>query len=185
MKSNENKLTTVGCGILFAVVALGALVLVLRPFRGAVAQSLDIWPRAWWMVTNFKDEAAFPPKANVCAAPFCRRTDTERKYVGGNPGHMSESRLRFCRDHEPALPKTETRYDDALRFTYWVIAMGLSLLIGIAAPGIVLGSLMALESRVQHGAAGKVLKVLSAFSALAAAAVVVAWMAAWVMFAWW
>lgn len=185
MKSDENKLTTVGCGILLLVVAVAAIGLVLYPFRGAVAQSLDTWPRAWWMVTHFNDETAFPAKSNLCAEPSCRRTDTERKYVGGNPGHMSESRLRFCRDHEPALPTTKTRYDDALRFGYWVLAMGLSLLMGVLLPGIAFGVLMFAERRVQRRATGKLLKVLTGLAALVVTGVIVAWAAAWVMFAWW
>ncbi len=191
MKKDENKFATAGCAILFAVVAVGFLVLVLRPFSGAVPQALDTWPRAWWMATHFHDEEAFPAKANLCAAPFCRSTATSRVYVGGNPGHMSESRLRFCNAHTPQLPKTKSRYDDALRFFYWAIAMGLSLVMALAVPLIVFGLLMLAERRMEENAATssdarrKVVKVLMTVTGLIVVAVMAAWVAAWVMFAYW
>ncbi len=185
MKSDENKLTTIGCAILFLVVAGGLAFLALRPFSGAVAQSLDVWPRAWWMVTHFHDDDVFPAKANLCAAPFCRDPHTSRVYVGGNPGHRSESRLRFCRAHTPELPKWGTRFDDALRFIYWTIAMGLSLAMGLAVPGIVCILFMLVAQRLKGSAAGKVMNALAIVAALAGVLVMAAWAAAWVMFAWW
>lgn len=192
VKSDENKFATVGCATLFVVVAAVLFVLVLRPFRGAAAQSLDVWPRAYWMVTHFNDEAAFPPKSNLCAEPFCRRTDAELQYVGGNPGHMSESKLRFCSDHTPGLPKTGTRYDDALRFVYWIMAMGLSFVAGIALPLLAFG-LLELAARHFHRDSatpwqqkfGKGVKAMGTVVILVLAAVTLAWAAAWVMFAWW
>lgn len=191
VKTDESKFKTLGCGILFLVVAGGLVFLALRPFSGAVPQALDAWPRAWWMVTHFHDDDAFPAKANLCAAPYCRSTHVSKVYVGGNPGHMSESKLRFCNAHTPQLPKTKSRYDDALRFIYWMIAMGLSLLMALAAPFIVFGLLMLVEGRLKNSAAVsssalvKVVRVLMALVVLVVAAVMLAWVAAWVMFAYW
>lgn len=191
VKTDENKFATVGCAILFAVVAAGLLVLLLRPFSGAVPQALDAWPRAWWMATHFHDEEAFPAKANLCAAPFCRSTETSRVYVGGNPGHMSESKLRFCNAHTPQLPKTKSRFDNGIRFIYWVIAMGLSLVMALAVPFLVIGLLMLAERRMEDKAATssdtlrKVGKVLMAITGTIVVVVMSAWVAAWVMFAYW
>ena len=185
MQPDEKKFKTIGCGILFLVTAGGLLFFALRPFSGAVPQALDTWPRAWWMVTHFHDDAAFPPKANLCAAPFCRDTHTSRVYVGGNPGHVSESKLRFCASHTPEFPKWKSRFDDLLRFIYWAIAMAISLGIGLAVPGILLGVLMFAERRLEQRAARKVMKVLAVMAALVVTLVMVAWAAAWVMFAWW
>ena len=105
--------------------------------------------------------------------------------MGGNPGHRSESKLRFCSSHTPDLPKTKSRFDDALRFIYWVIAMGLSLLMAVAVPFIVFGLLMRAEQRMKQRPAGKVVKALAVLAALKVTLVIVAWAAAWVMFAWW
>lgn len=185
MQSDENKLKTIGCGILLLVVGGGLLFLMLRPFSGAVPQALDTWPRAWWMVSHFHDDAAFPAKANLCAAPFCRETHVSKVYVGGNPGHMSESKLRFCSAHTPELPKWKSRFDDALRFIYWAIAMALSLGMAVLVPGIVFGLLIFAERRLEQRAARNVIKVLAMIFALAVVALVAAWVAAWVMFAWW
>ena len=191
MKTDENKFATAGCGILFIVVTVGLLVLMLRPFSGAVPQSLDVWPRALWMVSHFNDTENFPPKANLCAAPYCRDTHTSRVYVGGNPGHQSEATLRFCSAHTPQLPKTKSRYDDALRFIYWAIAMGLSLLMAVAVPLIAFGLLMAAERRMEDNAATssaalrKTVKVLMTLTGLLMVVVMSAWVAAWVMFAYW
>ena len=191
MKTDGNKFATAASAILFSVVAVGLLVLVLYPFRGAVAQSLDVWPRAAWMAAHFHDDAAFPPKANLCAAPFCRSTETRRVYTGGNPGHRSESKLRFCSAHTPHLPAMQSRFDDALRFIYWVIAMGLSLAMAQAVPFIMIGLLMLAERRVGENAATssdalrKIGKVLMMVTGLIMAVVMAAWLAAWVMFAYW
>jgi len=191
LKTEENKFATAGCAILLIVVAGGLLFFAIRPFSGAVPQALDAWPRAWWIVTHFHDDDAFPAKANLCAAPYCRSTQTSRVYVGGNPGHMSESRLRFCEAHTPQLPKTKSRYDDALRFIYWVIAMGLSLVMALVVPVVAFGLLMVAERRMEDNAATssdklrKIVKVLMTITALAMVVVISAWVAAWVMFAYW
>jgi hypothetical protein len=136
MKSDGKQSSVMGCAVAGII---GALILCafLYPFRQTGKQSLDAWTRAGWMFSNAKDEQTFPPKAELCAAPFCRRTDTEPKYVGGNPGHRSATTLPFCPEHTSGLPKTGTRYDDLLRFIYWVVAMILSwiestLILGVA-----------------------------------------------------
>jgi hypothetical protein len=108
------------------IIAAVLLLAILYPFRQIGKQSLDVWTRAAWMFTNAKDEQAFPPKAELCAAPFCRRVDTQPKYVGGNPGHRSEAKLPFCPEHTSGLPSTGSRYDDLIRFIYWGLAMILS-----------------------------------------------------------
>lgn len=191
VKTDGNKFATGAGAILVVVVVAGLLVLVLYPFRGAVAQSLDVWPRAAWMAAHFHDDAAFPPKANLCAAPFCRSTETRRVYAGGNPGHRSESKLRFCSAHSPRLPALRSRFDDALRFIYWVIAMGLSLVMAQAVPFLIIGLLMLAERRIERnpGTSSDVLrkigKVLMTVTALIVFVVMVAWLAAWVMFAYW
>jgi hypothetical protein len=136
MKSEGNASSTVGC-VVAGIIGLLLLCAILYPFRQAGKQSLDVWTRAAWMFTNAGDEQAFPHKAELCAAPFCTRVDTQLKYVGGNPGHRSETTLPFCPEHNSALPKTGTRYDDLIRFIYWVVAMVLScleatLILGIA-----------------------------------------------------
>lgn len=114
-----------GCAVGGIIVAV-LLLAILYPFRQAPAQSVDVWSRAAWMFANAKNEQVFPPKAELCAAPFCRRVDTEPKYVGGNPGHRSETKLPFCPEHTSGLPSTGSRFDDLLRFIYWVLAMALS-----------------------------------------------------------
>jgi len=125
VSSGESKSSTVGCvvaGLIGAVVLLA----ILYSFRQAPAQSLDVWSRAAWMCAHFKDDQVFPPKAELCAAPFCRRVDTTPKYVGGNPGHRSETRIPFCPDHRSGLPSTGSRFDDLIRFIYWISAMAMS-----------------------------------------------------------
>ena len=105
---------------------------------------------------------------------------------------MSESKLRFCSAHPPGLPKTGTRYDDALRFFYWIFAMGLSLLWAIAAPAIAYGLLELAARSLSRNVAepwqrglGKVVKAAQAFLLVSVVAVLLAWVAVWVMFAWW
>jgi hypothetical protein len=134
--TSEGKLSSViGCAIGGIVAAL-ILCAILYPFRQSGKQSLDVWTRAAWMFAHAKDEQAFPPKAELCAAPFCRRVDTQPKYVGGNPGHRSATTLPFCPEHNSGLPKTGTRYDDLLRFIYWVVAMILSWIEAIFVLGV-------------------------------------------------
>ena len=125
MTSNGNQSSIVGCVVMGLI---GALILcaITYPFRQTGKQSLDAWTRAAWMFKNARDEQAFPPKAELCAAPFCTRADTQPKYVGGNPGHRSATTLPFCPEHDSGLPKTGSRYDDLLRFIYWGLAMVLS-----------------------------------------------------------
>jgi hypothetical protein len=98
VKSEGAPSSILGCAIGGIIVAVLALA-ILYPFRQAPAQSLDVWSRAAWMFANAKNEQVFPPKAELCAAPSCRRVDTEPKYVGGNPGHRSETTLPFCPEH--------------------------------------------------------------------------------------
>jgi hypothetical protein len=133
---SPGKSSIIGCtvtGIILAVL----LCAILYPFRQTGKQSLEVWTRAAWMFAHRTDDQAFPHKAELCAAPFCTRVDTQPKYVGGNPGHRSETTLPFCPEHDSALPRTGTRYDDLIRFIYWVVAMVLScleatLILGIA-----------------------------------------------------
>jgi len=154
-------------------------------------QSLDVWPRAAWMVQHFSDPEVFPPKAEICAEPFCRSVDTEPTRVGGNPGHRSESTMYFCRDHPPLLPSYSSRFDDLLRFTYWVLAMALSLIEAVVVVVILGSPLMLLRSWLErrdagrHGMAGKLSNGLAMILTGFACLTFIAWLAAWIMFAWW
>ncbi len=164
------------------VIGLVLLCAILYPFRQTGRQSLDVWTRAAWMFTH-----AFPPKAELCAAPFCRRADTQPKYVGGNPGHRSATTLPFCPEHESGLPKTGTRYDDLLRFIYWVVAMILSWLEATLVLGIVCYPLALCWAffRPLQAAEGPWSRALVSSTALGAMIGGVATILVWVMFAWW
>ena len=154
-------------------------------------QSLDVWPRAAWMVQHFSDPEVFPPKAEICAAPFCRSADTQPTLVGGNPGHRSQSKMYFCRKHPPLLPSYSSRFDDVLRFTYWVLAMALSFIETVVIVLILCSPLMLLRSWLVrrdaglHGMAGKLGNGVEMIQTWFACLTFIAWLAAWVMFAWW
>lgn len=154
-------------------------------------QSLDVWPRAAWMVRHFSDPEVFPPKAEICAAPFCRSVDTQPTRVGGNPGHRSETKMSFCRDHPPLLPSYSSRFDDLLRFTYWVLAMFLSLLeaavvlLILCAPLMLLRSWLVRRDDGLHGMAGKLSNGVEMIMTGLVGLTFMAWLAAWIMFAWW
>jgi hypothetical protein len=173
--------------VIFGTVLVGLLCLVLYPFRQAGAQSLDVWARAAWMVTHWTDADAFPPGATLCAAPFCVRADTARKYVGGNPGHMSETTSPYCPEHEPHLPKTRSQYDDLLRFIYWVLSIVLSYLEFALALALVLYPFLLLVAFLR----GKRLQInpgrWAADSATSSGLAIgmCATPVVWIMFAWW
>ena len=135
VKSEGTPSSILGCAV-GGIIGVVVLLAILYPFRQAPAQSLDVWSRAAWMFANAKNEQVFPPKAELCAAPFCRRVDTQPKYVGGNPGHRSETKLPFCPEHTSGLPRTGSQFDNLIRFIYWVLAMALSWLEATVVLGI-------------------------------------------------
>jgi hypothetical protein len=186
MKSDGNQPSIVGCVVMGLI---GALILcaIAYPFRQTGKQSLDAWTRAAWMFANARNEQAFPPKAELCAAPFCTRTDTEPKYVGGNPGHRSATTLPFCPEHTSGLPKTGTRYDDLLRFIYWVVAMILSCLEATLVLGIAFYPLALVWAFLRPGEAkeGPWKRALVSSTALGLFIGGAATILVWVMFAWW
>ena len=139
------------------------------------------------MFANANDEQAFPAKAELCAAPFCRRVDTVRKYVGGNPGHRSETTLPFCAEHTSGLPKTGTRYDDLLRFIYWVLAMILSWIEAIFILGIISYPLALAWAFFRPAPAGEGPWRRALVSSTAVGLVIggAATILVWGMFAWW
>lgn len=168
---------------------IGALILcaILYPFRQAGKQSLDAWTRAAWMFANAKDEQAFPRKAELCAAPFCTRVDTQPKYVGGNPGHRSATNLPFCPEHNSGLPSTGSRYDDLLRFIYWVVAMILSwieatLVLGLASYPLSLSWAFLRPEPAGEGPWHRALVYSTAFGVVIGGAATIL---VWFMFAWW
>ena len=154
-------------------------------------QSLDVWPRAAWMVQHFSDPEVFPPKAEICAAPFCRSAATEPTRVGGNPGHRSETTMSFCREHPPLLPSYNSRFDDLLRFTYWVLSMALSLVeaavvvVIFCSPLMLLRSWLVRQDAGLHGMAGKLGSSLETILTGFLCLTFIAWLLAWIMFAWW
>jgi hypothetical protein len=186
MKCDGNKSPIVGCVVMGLI---GALILcaIAYPFRQTGKQSLDAWTRAAWMFTNARDEQTFPPKAELCAAPFCTRTDTEPKYVGGNPGHRSATTLPFCPEHTSGLPKTGTRYDDLLRFIYWVLAMVMSWLEAALVLGIACYPLALIVAFLRRDPAGEGpwQRALVYSTALGMVVGGAATILVWVMFAWW
>jgi hypothetical protein len=139
------------------------------------------------MFTNARDEQAFPHKAELCAAPFCRRADTQPKYVGGNPGHRSATTLPFCPEHESGLPKTGTRYDDLIRFIYWVVAMVLSCLEATLVLGIAFYPVAVVWAFLRPNSAGEGpwKRALISSTALGLFVGGAATMLVWAMFAWW
>lgn len=184
--SDENQSSIVGCAVMGLVAAL-ILCAIAYPFRQTGKQSLDAWSRAAWMFMNSKDEQAFPPKAELCAAPFCRRTDTQPKYVGGNPGHRSETTLPFCPQHDSGLPKTGSRYDDLLRFIYWVLAMALSWLEATLVLAIACYPLALIVAFLRRDPAGETpwRRALVSSAGLGVIIGGAATILVWVMFAWW
>ena len=186
MTSDGNQSSIVGCVVMGLIAAL-ILCAIAYPFRQTGKQSLDAWTRAAWMFANFKDEQTFPPKAELCAAPFCRRTDTQPKYVGGNPGHRSATTLPFCPEHDSGLPKTGSRYDDLLRFIYWGLAMVLSWLEATLILSIVVCPLVVAWAFLRPGKAGEGPWSRAFVGSVALGAVVggAATILVWVMFAWW
>jgi len=154
-------------------------------------QSLDVWPRAAWMVQHFSDPEVFPPKAEICAAPFCRSANTQPTRVGGNPGHRSETMMPFCHDHPPLLPSYSSRFDDLLRFTYWVLAMALSLaeaavvVVILCSPLMLLRTWLVRQDAGLHGMAGKLGSSLEMIMTGFLCLTFIAWLLAWIMFAWW
>lgn len=186
MNSEGNQSSTVGC-VVAGVILVVLLCAILYPFRQTGKQSLDAWTRAAWMFTHAKDEQAFPPKAELCAAPFCTRADTQPKYVGGNPGHRSATTLPFCPEHESGLPKTGSRYDDLLRFIYWVVAMIMSwieatLVLGIAFYPLALVWAFLRPSEAKEGPWKRALISSTALGLFIGGAATIL---VWVMFAWW
>ena len=181
------------------VVSVGAFLVMVGMFVWAIGsslyqvtrQSLDVWPRAAWMVQHFSDPEVFPPGAEICAEPFCRSVDTQPAIVGGNPGHRSETRMYFCRDHPPQLPSFGSRFDDLLRFTYWVLAMALSWIEAVVVVVILCSPLMLLRSWLEridagrHGMAGKLSNGLAAILTGLGGLTLIASLVAWIMFAWW
>jgi hypothetical protein len=186
VKSEGNQSSIIGCAVA-GIILVVLLLAILYPFRQAGRQSLDVWTRAAWMVTHRKDEQAFPPKAELCAAPFCTRVDTQPKYVGGNPGHRSETTLPFCPDHASGLPSTGSRYDDLIRFIYWVLAIALSwleatLALGIACYPLALVGAFLRPDREEVGFWRRAFDYSIAFGIGIGGA---ATLLAWGMFAWW
>ena len=175
-----------GCAVGGLVLLLLGLAL-LYPFRQAGKQSLDAWTRSAWIIQNWKDEGAFPAKAELCATPFCTRVDTQPKYVGGNPGHRSETKLPFCPDHTSALPRTGSQFDDLVRCIYWVLSMILSALeatlaLAIPALPLCLGVCFLLRGKQEGGIWSNGLSYALGFGMLLG---VPATLGAWFMFAWW
>lgn len=184
--SGENKSSAIGC-VVGGIIGALLLLAVLYPFRQIGLQSLDVWTRAAWIFANAKDEQAFPPKAELCAAPFCRRTDTELKYVGGNPGHRSETTLPFCPEHTSRLPSTGSRYDNLIRFIYWILAIALSwleaaVLVGLVCyPGALVWAFLRPDP-AEKNPWSRAFVSSSAFGLVIGGAAT--WLV-WVMFAWW
>ena len=197
MQIGKDSIYFAGFVLLLIAGAVGLITLVIHPLRGAVYQALDILPRAYWMSGYFNDRQTFPPKANLCAEPFCRRTDTRPVYVGGNPGHRSATTMNFCPGHTPGLPSNGTRHDGFLRFIYWLIALGLSLFLTsflvFAAFGIVVmvidRGLLAFVGRFLNRDFAErwqsTLRSSRATDPWLAAITSTVWLLAWVMFAWW
>ncbi len=184
--SARAKPSTIVVSTIVGIVFLGLVLAILYPFRQAAPQSLDVWTRAAWMVSHWSDAQAFPPKSNLCAAPFCARLDTRKKYVGGNPGRRSETSLPFCPEHEPGLPRTGTRFDDLVRFIYWVVAILLSWLEGSVALALVCFPITLLDAVVRRKPGeslwSRAFDGALAFGTLVAA---IATVTVWFMFAWW
>jgi len=86
---------------------------------GVFTRPVDVYMRAGWMVANWNEPRAFPPRANVCMEEFCRRTDTARKYVGGRKGYTSQVHYRYCPEHSPHFVATGSRFDGFFYFVYW------------------------------------------------------------------
>ena len=186
MSAGKKRMEVMG-GIVGGIIAVAVALAVLYPFRHAGEQSLDAWSRSYWMLVHRHDEQAFPAKAELCAAPFCTRADTEPKYAGGNPGHRSETALRFCPLHSSGLPRLESRHDDLLRFIYWVLAMLLSWLEAALVLTAVLCPLtfIAALCHRDRARAGLWTPMLEGAGALAILVGAVATIIAWVTFAWW
>jgi hypothetical protein len=186
MTTERNQSSVMGC-VVGGIIGVLVLCAILYPFHQTGKQSIDAWTRAAWMFAHAKDQQNFPPNAELCAAPFCRRVDTQPKYVGGNPGHRSATTLPFCPEHESGLPKTGSRYDDLLRFIYWVIAMILSWLEAILILSIVCYPLALIWAFLRPDKAGEGPWRRAMVSSTALGAVVggAAAILVWVMFAWW
>lgn len=185
MRSEENQSALASFAILGLIIVL--FLAILYPFRQAGKQSLDVWTRAAWIVRNITDEQVFPRRAELCAAPFCTRVDTQPKYVGGNPGHRSETTLPFCPEHTSGLPLTKSRFDDGIRFIYWVLAMALSYLEAAFLLTVAFYPLALIGAFVRRSPKGEGPweRALANSSAFGIGVGGIATLVAWGMFAWW
>ncbi|MEY2564583.1 MAG: hypothetical protein QOH88_2776 [Verrucomicrobiota bacterium] len=186
VSSEEPKSSAIGC-VVAGLIGAAALLAILYSFRQAPAQSLDVWHRAAWIFAHFKDDQAFPPKAELCAAPFCRRVDTAPKYVGGNPGHRSETRIPFCPEHNSHLPSTGSRFDDLARFIYWISAMAMSWIEAVLVLSILCYPLILIWTFLRPDSTGESpwRRALPYSAALGMAIGGAATVMVWGMFAWW
>jgi tetratricopeptide (TPR) repeat protein len=119
------KVSLVGWSV-FAAVMVG-LGLSGIPILGDLPRRvLDAGYKGWWVVDHWNDAVAFPPKSELCMFPFCTKTDTHKKFVGGHRGYTSQVLHYYCGAHEPTFFSMGIRFDGFLYMLYWFAAIVLS-----------------------------------------------------------
>jgi hypothetical protein len=94
--------------------------------------AMDVPYKAYWVVTHWESAEG----CNLCMEPFCTSTDTTKKYVAGNPGHVSEFHYSYCPEHEPSpFIRTSSQLDGLFYLAYWatvlIVSAGLPFVFGL------------------------------------------------------
>jgi hypothetical protein len=160
---------------------------ILYAFRWTPAQSVDVYYRAGWMVAHWNDRQAFPPGSELCTAPFCTRADTTQKYAGGWKRHRSETYYPYCPEHNPVFAQTGSKLDGLIRTFYWLIAIGLSFIVGGLALTLLCFPAAAIYEATRQSPESQTFlrRSLDRSVAMGVTLTFPVALLAWLMFAWW
>lgn len=114
------------------VLVLAAGVAGCQPFQ----RSVEIFSRAAHIAGHWDELRA--EDGEMCAHPFCTRTDTVQKRVGGRAGYSSETTYDYCPVHNPNFIDTGSKIDGLFRIVHFGLAFFLSLFVASIAFGVVL-----------------------------------------------
>ncbi|HEX7899982.1 MAG TPA: tetratricopeptide repeat protein [Planctomycetota bacterium] len=154
------------------------------PFLGDIpARVIDMPYKIGWIVAHWNDAAAFPPKSDLCMEPFCTRTDTSEKHVGGRLGYTSQVMYAYCPEHGPTFFSTGQRFDGFLYFIYWGTILVLSCLMAPIA-ALPLLPLIWLFHKSTAAARKEQLSLDKVGESVMIAGIAVV-LLAWILFAWW
>jgi hypothetical protein len=159
------------------------------------SRSVDVYYKAYWVIAHWSDAKLFPPKSDLCTAPFCTRTDTAKKYVGGRPGYTSQVKYHYCPAHSPTFFATGSRIDGLLYTFYFGLAIFLSygvafvglglLLFPLVSVGGLVGALFARKKAPDTPSALSWNTLLGWDLAIAVIAATPICALSWLMYAWW